>query len=72
MMLVSQGWQVSRGSKIKFISYFNIWLSAFETLRLFKVVNAFWQGFSQQTLKMNKEKSSNDFFGKEYLLPNSL
>ena len=25
-MLVSQGWQVSRGSKIKFISYFNIWL----------------------------------------------
>ena len=51
MMLVSQGWQVSRGSKINFISYFNIWLSAFETLRLFKVVNAFWQGFSQQTLK---------------------
>ena len=36
---------------LKFISYFNIWLSAFETLRLFKVVNAFWQGFSQQTLK---------------------
>ena len=41
-----------QGLKNLFISYFNIWLSEFETSRLFKVsVNAFWQGFSQQTLK---------------------
>ena len=32
----------------------------------------FGRGFLNKPLKMNKEKSSNVFFVKEYLLPNSL